>query len=63
MPEILETCTASFGKLNFNDALMVAICRELDIRHVLSFDRDFDTVPSLTRLATPEDIDRIVAAT
>ncbi len=49
----LDLCTASLGKLNFNDALMVAICRELNIEHVLSFDRDFDTIPTLKRLSTP----------
>jgi len=33
-----------------------AICRELNIEHVLSFDRDFDTIPTLKRLSTPEHV-------
>jgi len=32
-----------------------------DIRHILSFDRDFDTIPALTRLSTLADIEALPA--
>ena len=40
----------TFGKLNFNDALIVAACRGLEINTLLSFDPDFDDITDLIRL-------------
>jgi predicted nucleic acid-binding protein len=44
------------GALNFNDAFIAILCRELQINAILSFDRDFDLVPWLKRIADPQDL-------
>jgi predicted nucleic acid-binding protein len=54
---VLELIRTSGGELNFNDALIALACRQRGIRYVASFDRDFDTIYWLTRLAKPEDLD------
>ena len=37
------------GRLNFHDALIALACQELEIKVILSFDRDFDEVPWMER--------------
>ncbi len=54
--DILELVGTSGGELNFNDALIALACRRRDIRYIASFDRDFDAVDWLQRLASPEDL-------
>jgi len=55
-PQIMALVRAHGGELNFNDAFIALACRELAVRFIASFDRDFDHVDWLVRLATPEDI-------
>jgi len=47
---------SSSGVLNFNDALIALSCRNRGIPFLASFDRDFDHVAWLTRVATSEDL-------
>jgi predicted nucleic acid-binding protein len=47
---------SSTGELNFNDGLIALACRERQIRLLASFDRDFDRIPWLIRVATPADV-------
>lgn len=37
------------GRLNFHDALIALACQELEIKIILSFDRDFDEIPWIER--------------
>ncbi|MBN1139310.1 MAG: type II toxin-antitoxin system VapC family toxin [Anaerolineae bacterium] len=53
--DILGLVGTSGGELNFNDALIALECRESGIPFIASFDRDFDTIDWLKRLAKPED--------
>lgn len=55
-PDILSMIRASKGELNFNDALIALACREREIPLLASFDRDFDQVPGLRRLADADDV-------
>jgi predicted nucleic acid-binding protein len=55
-PEVMELIRSSGGELNFNDGLIALACREREIAHLASFDRDFDAVSWLKRVAVPEDI-------
>jgi predicted nucleic acid-binding protein len=48
--------TSVLGNLNFNDALIALSCHHRDIPFIASFDRDFDNVPWLQRIAKPEDL-------
>lgn len=50
LPEILETIATTAGRLNFNDALLVALQRDGSIGEVASFDAGFDAVPTFSRL-------------
>jgi predicted nucleic acid-binding protein len=54
--EIIEIVRASAGALNFNDALIALSCRQREIPFLASFDRDFDALPWLQRIAQPEDL-------
>ena len=54
--QILALIRTSEGELNFNDGLIALACRERQIRLLASFDRDFDRLPWLTRVATPADV-------
>ena len=47
---------SSAGELNFNDGLITLACRERQIRLLASFDRDFDRISWLIRVATPADV-------
>lgn len=58
MPQLPEMYTAvlnlmrqSGEQLNFNDALIALACQQQGIEQIASFDRDFDLVPWLKRLA------------
>jgi predicted nucleic acid-binding protein len=54
--EIIELVRACRGELNFNDALIALSCRQRDIPFIASFDRDFDQVVWLQRVAQPDDL-------
>ncbi len=54
--DALDLMRDSCGELNFNDALIALACREREIPAIASFDADFDQVPWLKRIATPEDV-------
>ncbi|MDI7268671.1 MAG: type II toxin-antitoxin system VapC family toxin [Myxococcota bacterium] len=49
--EVVDDMIASNGRRNFHDALIVVYARRRGIAVIASFDRDFDGVPGLTRLA------------
>jgi predicted nucleic acid-binding protein len=49
--EVVDDMVGSAGRRNFHDALIVVYARRHGIGHVASFDRDFDGVPDLTRIA------------
>jgi len=51
--DVLDMMRASAGALNFNDALIALACRERGIAAIASFDKDFDGVDWLRRLAGP----------
>ena len=51
----------SNGLLNYHDALIALVCRELDIRFLLSFDQDFDQLGWLTRIDTPTALEKALA--
>jgi predicted nucleic acid-binding protein len=54
--DILDLVRSSRGALNFNDALIALSCHLRDIPLVASFDRDFDDVDWLKRVAQPGDL-------
>ncbi len=54
--EALSLMRSSNGELNFNDALIALACRERKIPAIASFDADFDSIPWLRRLASPDDL-------
>jgi predicted nucleic acid-binding protein len=54
--DVLSLVRASQGELNFNDALIALACQEREIGLIASFDRDFDRVSWLRRLAEPDDV-------
>jgi len=53
---IIELVRASGGALNFNDALIALSCRRREIPFIASFDRDFDSLEWLDRVAQPGDL-------
>jgi predicted nucleic acid-binding protein len=57
--DAVSICRAHQGRLNFHDALITLVCRELKVVHILSFDRDFDEIAWLTRLADVTSIERL----
>jgi predicted nucleic acid-binding protein len=54
--EIVELVRSSRGELNFNDALIALSCRHRGIPFIASFDRDFDQLSWLQRVAQPKDL-------
>ena len=54
--EIIGLVRSSRGELNFNDALIALSCRYREIPFLASFDRDFDPVSWLERIAQPGDL-------
>ena len=55
-PDIVELVRSSGGELNFHDALIALSCRHREIPLLASFDRDFDRLAWLGRVARPEDL-------
>ncbi len=53
---VLALCRTFHGSLNFNDAIIALACQELNIRHIASFDADFDGLELLTRLAGADEV-------
>ena len=49
--ELFET----YEGLAFGDATIVAYMEREDVEYLYSFDDDFDAIPSITRLETPEN--------
>jgi predicted nucleic acid-binding protein len=60
--QIIEQMRQSAGELNFHDGLIALACRERQIRLLASFDRDFDTLAWVTRVATPDEVTAALAA-
>jgi len=54
--DVLDLVRSSDGELNFHDALIALICRELSVRYLASFDRDFDQVSWLERIEELTDL-------
>ncbi|MFN2305145.1 MAG: type II toxin-antitoxin system VapC family toxin [Anaerolineales bacterium] len=52
----IEQVRQTEGALNFHDALMALYCQEYEIKAIISFDRDFDRISWLKRVAAPEDV-------
>ena len=59
--QVIELVQSTSGALNFHDALIALGCRLLRIEVIASFDRDFDQVAWLTRVATPEAVMAVFA--
>ena len=51
----------STGEASMNDAFIALACRDLGIRFLASFDRDFDRLPWLTWLAAPADVSALAS--
>lgn len=62
-PEILALCRGHEGKLNFHDAFMALVCRELDIKAIVSFDKDFDAITWLKRVDTSVSVSTLLTET
>ena len=60
--QIMERIQLSAGELTFNDGLIALACRERQIRLIASFDPDFDALPWLTRVATPDNVTAALVA-
>jgi len=54
--ESIDLMKSSSGELNFHDSLIALICRDYKIPFIASYDADFDQVPWLTRISSPEDL-------
>lgn len=60
LSEILSLCRRHQGKLNYHDALMALVCRELGVGAIVSFDGDFDSIAWLERVYEPPAVSRLV---
>lgn len=58
--EVLDLCCAHAGRLNVHDALMALFCRNHELRFLVSFDRDFDELPWLQRIAEPSQVEALI---
>ena len=56
--EIVALVETSAGELNFNDALIALSCQRRGIRHLASFDADFDRVKELRRIGASADLEQ-----
>jgi predicted nucleic acid-binding protein len=54
--EIVALIKQTQGALNFHDVLIALLCREWEVPFLLSFDKDFDTIPWFRRIETAQDI-------
>ena len=57
--EVVGLCRSNQGRLNFHDTLMALACQELGTRFIVSFDKDFDEVVWLTRIADPVEVQKL----
>jgi predicted nucleic acid-binding protein len=58
--DVLDIVRSSSGELNFHDALIALICRQLGVRYLAGFDRDFDQVSWLERIEKPTDLQAVL---
>jgi len=56
---ILDLILKSNSVLSFNDALIVFYCEKAGASHIFSFDTDFDAVPSIKRIYSPEQLQQV----
>ncbi len=61
--QVMDLIRSSDGELNFNDSLIALACRERQIEVLASFDRDFDRISWLKRIALPEDVTALFTVT
>lgn len=59
--DVLALVQTSLGEINVNDALIAISCRNRKIPCAASFDTDFDQIPWLARLSTPEDLSAVMS--
>lgn len=57
--DVLDLVRSSNGELNFHDALIALICRQLSVRYLANFDHDFDQMPWLERIEKPADLQAV----
>jgi len=55
--EVVNLVSTTNGELNFNDALIALSCRDRNIVNLASFNRDFDSISWLKRIAKPSDLE------
>jgi predicted nucleic acid-binding protein len=60
--EIIGLVESSQGQFSFNDALIALSCRDRNIPYLASFDRDFDQISWLRRVAHPGDVESIASS-
>jgi len=53
--EILDLLKEHKGRISFNDALIALYLKNSKIKYLVSFDKDFDKIPWITRLGCEED--------
>jgi len=58
--EILKIMKESFGKLNFHDALICVVAKEMGIKYIVSFDEDFDSIKELTRIYDKQSLEGLI---
>ena len=56
---VLQLCRDHGGRLNYHDALIALICRQLALGWIVSFDGDFDDITWLSRIAAQSDVAHI----
>jgi len=61
--EIVDLVEQTQGTLNFHDALIALLCREWNIKFVVSFDKDFDQILWLKRIGKADDIASLLTIT
>lgn len=56
---VIELVAQSRGILNFNDGLVAVIMREQNLKYLLSFDQDFDSLSWITRVGTLQQLEAL----
>jgi len=56
---IMKMVKENEGRLNFHDALISLFMREQGLKHIVSFDTDFERVEEVRRIGNEEQIDSI----
>lgn len=54
---IMKMIKANEGRLNFHDALISLFMREHGLKHIVSFDKDFDQAEEIRRIGNNEQIE------